>query len=89
MAHEETIRDQIFMSARRMVAGLEVAKREQAILADLIIALYKNSERGASSRLARDLGISRHHVSDVLNGRKQFGAVIARRIAKERDKNNA
>jgi hypothetical protein len=79
---EQSIREAIILSARRMVAGIEVAKREQVKLSEYLVALDKYGPRGAMSRLARDIGVRRHHTSDVLNGRKLFGAVVARRIAK-------
>jgi hypothetical protein len=79
---EANIRNEIRMSARRMVTGLEVAKKEQANLAKHFAALEKHGTWGASSRLARDTGISKQLVCMVLSGQKKVGAVAARRIAK-------
>ena len=79
---ESQIREEILLSARRMVAGLEVAKREQVNLSRHIKALDKHAERGAMSRLARDTGVSKQLFSEVLSGRKKVGAVVARRMAK-------
>ena len=78
---ESQIREDIILSARRMVAGLEVAKREQQNLARHIKALDKQAEHGAMSRLARDVGVSKQLFSEVLSGRKKVGAA-ARRLAK-------
>lgn len=80
--HEASIREAITLSARRMVAGLEVAKREQTRLSEHITMLDKYAERGAASRLARDTGVSRQLVCEVLSGRKKVGAEAAGRMAK-------
>ena len=77
-----TIHERIGLAARRMIAGMEVAKREQGNLTKLIRALSKHSERGTMAQLARDCGISRQLVCEVLAGRKKIGAVAAGRIAK-------
>ena len=82
MTHESQIRNDIFMSARRMVAGLEVAKREQANLSQHLKMLSKYGERGAASKLARDTGVSRQLICEVMSGRKKVGAMAARRMAK-------
>ena len=79
---ESQIREDTFFAARRMVAGLEVAKREQVNFSRHIKALDKHAERGAMSRLARDTGVSKQLFSEVLSGRKKVGAVVARRMAK-------
>jgi hypothetical protein len=81
---ESQIREDIFLSARRIVSGLEVAKREQQNLARHIKALSEHGEHGAMSRLARDAGVSKQLFSEVLSGRKKVGAVVARRMAKVR-----
>ena len=80
--HESLILSDIHQSARRMVAGLEVAKREQKNLSQHLKMLDKYGERGAASKLARDRGISRQLICEVASGRKKVGAVAARRIAK-------
>lgn len=80
--HEASIREAIILSARRMVTGLEVAKREQAALSQHIAMLDKYGDRGAMSRLAHDTGISRQLVCEVLSGRKKIGAVAAGRVAR-------
>ncbi len=77
------LHEQIHLSARRMVAGLEVARREQANLGRFIIQLSKHDKFGDMAQFARDTGISRQLVSEVLSGRKKIGAVAARRIAKK------
>ena len=76
------IRNDISMSARRMVAGLEVAKREQANLTQHLKMLNKYGEYGAAAGLARDTGVSRQLVCEVIKGRKKLGQLAARRIAK-------
>ena len=82
MTHESQIRNDILMSARRMVSGLEVAKREQANLSQHLKMLKKYGGSGAASKLAQDTGISRQLVCEVMSGRKKVGAMAARRIAK-------
>lgn len=80
--HQSAIRNDIFISARRIVAALEVAKREQSNLTQHLKTLEKYGGRGAASQLARDAGISKQLVCEVLAGRKKIGAVAAQRIVK-------
>jgi hypothetical protein len=79
---ELNIRNDIHVSAKRMIAGLKVAKREQSNLAKHIAALDKHGDRGSMSKLAEDTGISRQLVCEVLKGRKKIGAVAALKIAR-------
>ena len=81
---ESQIREDIFLSARRIVSGLEVAKREQVNLSCHIKALDKYGEHGAMSRMARDVGVSKQLFSEVLSGRKKVEAAAVRRMAKAR-----
>ena len=53
--HESLILSDIHQSARRMVAGLEVAKREQKNLSQHLKMLDKYGERGAASKSAAQI----------------------------------
>ncbi len=82
MPEAEVIVDDIRMSARRMVAALNVAKVEQERLRNYFIALKKYDGRGALSRLAGESGISKQLLAEVIGGRKPVGAASARKIAR-------
>lgn len=56
VSREDQIRSDILLSARRMIAGLKVAKREQANLTSHLKMLEKYGERGAASKFAHDSG---------------------------------
>lgn len=81
MSTEQQILDDIRMSARRLVAGLEVAAVERKKITQQVKALAKYGSYGVMTRLADSAGISKNMLSEVLHGRKTVGPVVARRIA--------